>query len=377
LNQTVYGENTNHPGYSYKEITLIEDDPSPVKVNLPKTQDLADINICGIDGSNQRINWISFYLIISRATLVNFRYSIPGHKPFFYTKSKNKSAVVWVDGNIFTDDVRLFTEDVPSEGGKSDILKKIEEKSDYPLLVRPDPSKNDRNPSAHAMGWAVKIQQGLELSCIKDVPTDIRTVCIRDGPLFSTSVTPRDNINGLNPIFSWDDQMMVSCSKRVKDSKLFVECLILNNVLRDYWFPNQRITKSTLESVATDSLLLTKILKPGYRTPLMAAVPRARSHIVEKNEGLMPLTCYYYRRCSPNTFIRLEIPKFLWDKNRELANKAIELVAWQHELGHSAPLVQNFADKRCQLQSEKMILKRQAAAALMKNHLEFPEVYEE
>jgi len=378
LKQTVYGENLDIKTRSYSEITInVEGDMKPKNVVLPKEESLSDINICGIDGSNQRINRNCFYFIISRASLVNFRYSKPGYKPYFYTKNRDSSGVVWVDGNVFNEDVSLHSHFLKTNGKLTHILPKLDKEDNVPFLIAYDPSKSEKRPSAQALGWGVKIQQALELSLIKKVPVDIQTICIRDGPLFSTSVSPQDNISGLNPIFAWKNQILISCSKRIADSTLIVEALLQQPTLRDYWFPNQNITDQTLNSVATDSLLLPKILSPGQRTPLMAAVPLARQEIVKQEKELMPLTCYYYRRLKPHNFIRLELPKFMWEKNKELVDKAIEIVAWQHELGKDAPLVQAFADKRCQLSSEKIILKKQTAAALKKKNLEIPEGYDD
>jgi hypothetical protein len=226
------------------------------------------------------------------------------------------------------------------------------------------------------LGWAVKIQQALELASISDISTEHKTVCIKDGPLFSTSVSIRDVIDGLNPIFTWHNQILISCSKRIKDSTLLLEALLKNVSLRNFWFSGQDITDDTLNSIASDSLLLPRILRPGHRTPLMAAVPVSRQMVVDDQQGdprLKPLSCYYLSRHRPHTYIRLEIPIFMWERDRNLTNEAIRLVAWQHELGHSAPYVQIAADERCQLSAEKLILEKQTQAAMNKFALTFPE----
>jgi hypothetical protein len=127
-------------------------------------------------------------------------------------------------------------------------LTKIKTEIDYPFLVRHDPEKIDKSPSSHALGWAVKLQQALELACIKEIATTVKTVCIKDGPLFSTSVSPTDTLIGLNPIFGWQDQVLVACSKRIKDSSLIVEALKRSVELRNYWFPDQNINDTTLSA---------------------------------------------------------------------------------------------------------------------------------
>lgn len=375
LQQTLWGEDLAGTGYAYQQIKLVED-PAPIEVSMPTVEDLKDINVCGIDGSNQRIEKSSFYFLLARASIVEFRYSINNLKPYFYNRTFDTSGVLWVDGNVFNDDVRIYTEDLAfSEDGSVNILSKIAKDIDYPFLVRHDPEKIDKSPSSHALGWAVKLQQALELACIKYIPTNIKTVCIKDGPLFSTSVSPSDTQEGLNPIFGWQDQVLVACSKRIKDSSLIAEALKRNVDLRNYWFPNQNINETTLKFISTDSLLLPRILKPGFRTPLMEALPVARQGVVNSEPRLMPLSCYYLSKHQPHTYIRLEIPKFMWERDKKRVEDAIRIVAWQHELGHRAPLVQLAADRRCQLTSEKDILEKQTMSVLFKKQLDFPEDY--
>jgi hypothetical protein len=378
LKRTYYGENLTGTGYSYHAIKLVED-PSPIPVPLPTIGELARINICGIDGSNQRVERSTFYFILARAAIVEFRYSTNNEKPYFYNKNIDRNGVLWVDGNVFTDEISLHTEILAQGKNESaNILNKIHADSPLPFLVKHDPEKIDKSPSSHALGWAVKIQQALELVCIKEIPTDIETVCIKDGPLFSTSVSPQDTLDGLNPIFAWTNQVLVACSKRIKDSSLLIEALKRINELRDCWFPGQNITDATLNLVSTDSILLPRLLRPGYRTPLMEAVPVARQKVVSESEGeprLTPLSCYYLSRHQPHTYIRMEIPRFMWEKDQERVVKAMSIVAWQHELGHRAPLVQLAADLRCQLGYEKNILEKQTISHLYRNQLDFPEDY--
>ncbi len=373
LKLPVFQEDRNDGG-AYSSIELIED-PNLVEVEIPNSQDLGDINICGIDGSNQRVDRSSFYLILARAAIVEFRYSVHNLKPYFYTKNRDAGAVTWVDGNVFKESIKLHTKNLGNTDDTKSILKDVEKLNATPLLVRYDPDKIDKSPSSHALGWAVKLQQTLELLCLKDVPTNTKTVCIKDGPLFSTSVSLNDTLAGLNPIFQWKDQVLIACSKRVKDSSLLVDALIKNQALREHWFAGQNLNDQSLKAIGTDSLLLPRILKPGFRTPLMAAVPIARKHIVDMESRLMPLTCYYLSRHKPHTYIRIEIPKFMYDRDAQSIKKAISLVAWQHELGHRAPLVQLASDNMCQLDAERRILEKQTSAALYKKGLEFPEDY--
>lgn len=371
LQLTTYGEDLNDSAYSYEKITLIED-ASPVEVTLPKVEDLTNINICGIDGSNQRVERSTFYFILARAAIVEFRYSTTNLKPYFYNKLIDASGVVWVDGNVFSPGIILQTEKLEK---KDPLLRKIIGNPGRPFLFKYTPDAIDKSPASQSLGWAVKLQQALELVCLRDIPTNVETVCIKDGPLFSTSVSPLETIEGLNPIFQWNNQVLIACSKRVKDSRLLVEAILGNVALRNHWFANQDITDDTLKQVSTDSILMPRILRPGFRTPLMEAVPRARKSVVEMEKRLMPLTCYYLSKHQPQTYIRIEIPKFMWERDRSRVERAISIVAWQHELGHKAPLVQLAADMRCQLAYEKTILEKQTLSILYKNRLDFPEEY--
>jgi len=374
-------ESSGFDRYAYKTIEpLFEGDLKPKELILPTKEDLKHINICGIDGSNQKIERGLFYFILARGAFVNFKYSTDGSKPYAYEKTKDFSAMVQVDGNLFNENLSNNCQTAP-QGSDVSLLSIVEGTNKKPLRVAYDPTKSDKNPRSHALGWAVKLQQALELSCIDaiDYQGNVDTVCIRDGPLFSTSVTPTDVIDGLSRTKKWgSNQILISSSKRVSESTLLVEAL-LNPVakpLRDYWFQGQNIVDATLKTVATDMLLLPKILKPGHRTPLMAAVPRARSAIVDHDPDLTPLMCYYYSRTRPHTFIRLEVPKFMWEHDKDMVNRGLQITAWQHELGRRAPLVQLFADKFAQLYSEKVILERKTNRTLEERKLTLPEEYE-
>lgn len=376
LESEVYGRDTNLPTYAYDSIDpSIEDDLSPKDVAQPNRETLRDLFVCGVDGSNQRINRASFYFLLTRAALINFRYSMDGKKPYHSLSKRNATGMVLTDGNIFRDDYKIYTKEVPTSDTSVSLYHLIGDKTP-PLLFSYKPQEQKRSASSQAMGWAVKLQQTLELRCLGDVPQESRFICIRDGPLISTSVATQDNVEGLSKILTWNNGTLLSCSKRITESRLLLETLFLKASLRDYWFPNQNITDSTLNSIANDTLLLPRLLKPGQRTPLIAAVPRARIGVTKQEPRLTPLVCYYYSRTRPYSIIRIEIPKFMWERDKDMVIEAISITAWQHELGKKAPLVQIYADMQCQLQSEKLVIKRQINQALSQNQLYFPEVYE-
>jgi hypothetical protein len=232
------------------------------------------------------------------------------------------------------------------------------------------------------LGWAVKIQQALELLCLEEIKIDQdkKTFCIKDGPIFSTSSSEDDTIEGLRPVLLWNNQILLGVSKRVSDSKLILETLCSFPELIDIYFPGDEVKKEDIESIGTDSLILQRLLKPGYRTRFVKAVPIQRQGVCRKalselSRDFTPLHCYYRGKTRPQTFIRIEIPFFMWERNKLLVEEALSVVAWQHELGGKAPYIQLVADDLCQLNYEKELLEKQTLAALSDKNLELAEQY--
>lgn len=375
----------NYDPQNHKIFSInIEDSLIPKQVTLMTAEELDGINICGIDGSNQKVEKNSFYLILARAAIVNFKYTKGTEPPYFYTEKRDASAVTWVDGNIFKENIKEHTNNslkTKDEDG-ANIFDHIKKDSTKPFLVGYDHSKCDKSPSSHALGWAVKFQQALELLCLEYIKTDevVKTVCIKDGPLYSTSSSKNDTIEGLRPIIQWKNEVLICVSKRINDSKLLVETLCAYPDLLQLYFPDDEVSRDNILSIGTDSLLLQRILLPGHRTPLIKAVPIARKGICEKaseelTKDLAPLTCYYRGRTRPQTFIRMEIPCFMWERNKQMVEDAIRIVAWQHELGGNVPYIQIVADDLCQLQHEKELLELQTMAALSSKNLQLAEKY--
>lgn len=381
LNQTDSGEDKNNEK-PYKVLDLlIEDDYMPRKVNFPSVNLLADLNIYGIDGSNQKIEKSAFYLILARAAIINFRYSKDGSKPYFTHKLKDATGLMLVDQNVFDFD-KVNVHSTVIELGENPEAKRIgrylvKDLKD-PLAFKYDITKTDKSPSSQALGIAVKLMQTLELISLSEIQLENKAICIKDGPLFSPSVSEKDTIEYLGKIHQWSDQILVSCSKRIRDSRLLIQALKEKPNLREKWFPKDLITEKTLNQIPSDSIVLPRLLKPGERTPLFKAIPIARQPVVAEGTGdpkLTPLTCYYLSRTKPHTYLRLEIPMLFYERDTRKVEEAISVVAWQHELGRIAPLVQVVADERCQLTSEKVILQRKTEAALKEFGLEFLQDY--
>lgn len=366
----------NYEPVTHKNIEIeIEKSMLPKEITCPTADELDGINICGINGSNQKIEKNSFFLILARAAIVNFKYSKGVEPPYFYRKHKDATAVTWVDGNIFTEEIILHTNSQLKKEKNDDGVCifptiKAQSQNNIPFLVRYDHNKSDKSPSSHALGWAVKFQQALELLCLSEIETnEDQTICIKNGPLFSTSSSTQDIADGLRPIITWTNQTLVCVSRQINNSKLFVEALCCFPDLRNIYFPGDEITKDTILSIGTDSLLLQKILKPGYRTPLIKAVPMNRQRACNEtikalDMDITPLHCYYRGRINPQSFIRMEIPFFMWNNNRVQVENAIRYVAWQHELNGDVPFVQTVADELSQLNYEKELLEKQTLAAL-------------
>jgi hypothetical protein len=374
---TVFGTDQDFNQYSYYSLKLVENEYRPIYVKIPDTDLITQFDLYGIDGSNQRLEHPAFFVILARSALVRFRYCNERTTNDVYSiQKKDLSGIVLVDGNIFSDDLELYVEkQQTTPDGSVDVLRYIREGKKSPILTRYNPDRDIKVPSSQALGFGVRYQQTLELAMLEHIPLDRKAIVIRDGPLFSTSVSPGETKDGLNKTYQWKDQVLVSVSKRIGESSLITELLLKLTQLRDAWFPGQLINDATLKKLASDQLILSRILKPGYRTPLIEAVGRARRSIVEEQEDLAPLACYYMSRQKPNTIIRMEIPRFMWERNKDLVNIAISFVAWQLDLGLKAPYIQLVADEQSQLKSEITSLRYQASAKLYEKNLIFPEVF--
>lgn len=385
------GESTtkddNYNPKTHKNIEIdIESSNLPKAITLPSIDLLNGINICGIDGSNQKIEKNSFYFILARAAIVNFKYTKGTEPPYFYNIIKDASAVTWIDGNIFKENVIEHTNNKLKKqkqiNESIDIFEHLQKGSYKPFMVGYDHAKTEKSPSNHALGWAVKFQQALELLCLAEIETDVskKTICIKDGPLYSTSSSKNDTVEGLRPTIFWNNQVLVCVSKHTHDSKLILETFYSFPELLQIYFPGDEITRDSILSIGTDSLLLQRILKPGHRTPFIKAVPIARIDTCkqateELQRDFMPLCCYYRGVIRPQTFIRIEVPFFMYQNNKSLVEEAIAIVAWQHELGAKAPYIQLVAEDLCQLTYEKQLLENQTLAALNNKKLELAETY--
>lgn len=361
-----------------ERIKLVET-PERKEVKIPTESNLAGLNVIGINGDNDRILTTSFHLILSRSAVVNFKYTAGFEKPYFYTKFRDASSIMVLDNNIFEDAYSIYTyNDLVEKDKKFPILDHINKNINKPFRFRYDHEKTKKAPSSQSLGLAVKFQHALELASINDINTaefnhDGITICLKDGPLFSNSTELSDIRNGLKKLLPWQSQkkIFVAVSSKVSESRVLIKTINARPDLIEEYFPGQNILLGVINSFGTDSLLLKKILKPGYRTPLIEYIEPTREGAINEPglEGLKPLTCYYHKRSKPYNFIRLEIPKFMWDANKELAEFAISVTVWQHELGGDKPLVLKAAEERCDLSHEKWVIEQQMKAAFDKKEL--------
>ena len=163
-----------------------------------------------------------------------------------------------------------------------------------PYLLGYNHEAGEKSPSAHALGWAVKFMNALELMCLKEIPIDKNFICIKDGPLFSASSTKTDTKEGMKTLEKWGKGILIAVSKRIADSRLFIDLFSQWPSLIDHYFKGQNVDIETLKSLGTDSLILPRILKPGYRTPLIKAIPYA--------------SCLLYTSPSPRDRTRSRMP---------------------------------------------------------------------
>ncbi|HMQ78581.1 MAG TPA: hypothetical protein PKE39_01295 [Ignavibacteria bacterium] len=378
--EDIYGQNERDPLNKENPNIKIAEQSGIYEVKLPDSKLLEGLSVIGIAGNNIRILTTSFHLILSKAAVVNFKYTKGFDKPYFYTKFRNSSALMVLDNNIFEDNYSLFTYNDLSERDISvPILDHIYKNPDKPFRFKYNYEKSKKSPSSQSLGLAVKFQHTLELSTIEDTNFDQlgTTICLKEGALFSNSTQQTDIKNGLKKLFQWADKpkIFIAVSSKVFESRVFINTLTsLPHLIEDY-FPDQNITTKIINSFGTDTLLLKKILKPGFRTPLIEYIEKTREGVISdpELEGLKPVTCYYHKRTKPYNFIRLEIPKFMWEKNKALVEFAISVVIWQYELGGSKPLVLKAALERCELDHEKNIIEQQMKAAFEKKKLDLIE----
>ncbi|HMT12278.1 MAG TPA: hypothetical protein PKA39_11730, partial [Ignavibacteria bacterium] len=132
--------------YRNIEINNLESTFLPIEVKMPTADDLDGIVICGIDGSNQKVEKNSFYFILARAAIINFKYSKDIDYPYFYQLRKDASAVTEVDGNIFKENVIEHTNNKIKNLRKhesANIIEYIKKDSSLPFLVKFDHTKQD------------------------------------------------------------------------------------------------------------------------------------------------------------------------------------------------------------------------------------------
>jgi hypothetical protein len=347
------------------------------EVLLPTEQDLNGLSVIGIVGDNKRIITTSFHLILARAAIVNFRYTNGFEKPYFYTRSKDASALMVLDNNIFEEaySVHTYNELIEKLNGVP-LLDHLEKNHDNkPFRFKYNHERSKKAPSAQSLGLAVKFQHTLELASIAstDFQHNGTTICIKEGPLFSNSSELSDISNGLQKLLSWKGKkkIFLGASAKVSESRVLIKTLTDYPDLIEKYFPNQNITVGLINSFGTDSLLLKKILVPGSRTPLVEYIEKTREGAIGKEElkGLKPVTCYYHKRSKPYGFIRIEMPRFMWEEDNELAELAIAVTLWQYELSGNQPLVINAANEQCSLHHEKWVTEQQLKAAFEKKKL--------
>ena len=239
LDQDEYGEDLSKP---------IQIDPTnkrtlPIEhfkykeVVFPNEDTLDGLNVIGIGGDNKRILTTSFHLILSKATVVNFKYTKGFEKPYFYTRSRDASAILVLDNNIFEAACGIHTYNELIEKIDVPLLDYITYKNtdNKPFRFRYNHEKNKKNPNSQSLGLAVKFQHALELACIED--TDFNqngiTVSLKDGALFSNSTNLKDISNGLKKILPWKEKnhFFIAASSKVSESRVLINTLFEHTVL--------------------------------------------------------------------------------------------------------------------------------------------------
>lgn len=359
------------------DIKLVEN-VKRTKVSIPTDSDLAGVNIIGIAGDNKRVLTPSFHMILGRSSVVDFKYTKGYDKPYFYTKSRDISSILVIDRNIFEDEYKIYTYNdlAEKDSAKFPLLNHIRKFDGKPFRFKYNHETLMSSPNSHSLGLGVKLQHTLELDTINDIDVDNKDVivCLKDGPYLSNSMVQSDATEGLQKLFSWSKKKrsFVAVSNRISDSRVLINTIKSGNeFLIEEYFKGQGVTTSVIESFGTDLLLLRKILPPGFRSPLVQYVEKTRSEIFRDKalDGLRPLTCYYHKFNRPYNFIRIEIPKFMWEEDQAFAEFSIATAIWQHELGGEMPLVLRAALDQADLSHERYVIEQQMKAAFEKKDL--------
>lgn len=350
-------------------------------VEMPTEDTLDGINVIGIVGDNKRVLTTSFHFILSRVATINFRYTKGYDRPYFYSRTRDAYALMVLDVNIFNPDYSIYTyNNLISGANGSPILDHLKQNKDNkPFTFKYDYERIKKAPSSQSLGMAVKFQHSLELLCVDDIELDKAgvTVCLKEGALFSNSTHVKDIQNGLKSLLAWrgTSKFFIGMSTQVAETRVLIRTLEEHPHLIEDYFPNQHIPLGTIKSFGTDSLLLKKILKPGERTALVEYIEPTRAPAIADPElaGLKPVTCYYHKRSKPYSFVRIEMPKFMWEGSKNLAESAISIALWQYELGGNEPLVLKAARDRSNLEHERWAIEQQMKAAVENKDLKLIE----
>ncbi|MFW2475288.1 MAG: hypothetical protein ACN4EP_00135 [Sediminibacterium sp.] len=362
----------NIPSVFYENQKLIQ-------VHYPTQEQLNGLVLVGIGGANNRIITPSFHLILARYASVDFKYTRGYEKPYFYTRYKDVSSVLVVDNNIFKDEYKICTYNalVGSKSKGEPLLPHLCKLNDKPIRFVYSEDSLKSSPAAHSLGLGVKLQHTLELEAINNLELreEDTVICLKNGPYLSNSVVPSDAKEGLLKLLPWSEKRWcyIAVSNKISDSKVLINTLsrIENEHLLEQYFPDQNVLTTTIKNFGTDLLLLRKILKPGQRTPLIQYVEKTREGYFDTPamKKLLPLTCYYHKFNKPYNFIRIEIPTFMWEENRELAELAISATIWQLELGGDMPLVLKAAAQQADNSHDRNVIDSQMKAAFEKKQL--------
>ena len=241
IQETIFGRVIGNE-YAYDRLKMIEH-PACKYVDRPSVEELDGMNIWGIDGSNQTLDFSAFQTLISRASIVEYRYSKKPKNKYHLITKIDCSAICIVDANIFQNGIYLYGESTSQMNHLPEISwLDVIDSSDSPLIVAYDPNVSDVNPSSHASGWNIKFMQTLELLALRKIPSELSGVVIRDGGIYPICATVIDTKKALLETLSWENKIVISSSKRIEESTLFLELLSnpsSDSSLLEFYFPNQ------------------------------------------------------------------------------------------------------------------------------------------
>ena len=138
--------------------------------------------------------------------------------------------------------------------------------------------------------------QTLELMALERLSNDLPGVVIRDGGIYPICATVIDTKRSLLASLSFKNKIVLSSSKRISESTLFLELLTNpdNSSLLEFYFPDQHISTSLVKKLPADYICYQKFCIQVKELHLLRQYLGQKA-ICDERPELTPVCCYYMR----------------------------------------------------------------------------------